>query len=300
MSFLEEQFDLCASFGVAIGEGFSVEVSETKGGNEYRQLNNPYPKLELDISFENRLESVFMDDLVDLFRRSGGTFGGFRYTHVLESSTNGNKDVPTYADQLAVFVTTKQYQITKWYGTEGDSDATRRRIRKPRAGSVVVGIRNQSSNSYQLELPQQWSVDTTTGIITFDDNLTDGIVGITNAAQAVVDFSPFAHPFSVNDTVHFSDVGGMVQINGLRALIVSSTATTITIDLDTQLFDTYTTGGNANTEPQTGEEEVLAGCYFDFPMRFTTDISGATIGNKSGGNYVLSSAVQLIEILNPQ
>lgn len=299
MAFLEEQFDLCASFGGSLGESYSVEISETKGGNEYRLLNHPYPKLEIEINFDNRLESTFRNDIIDLFHRSNGIFGGFRYPWSQDFSTKDYVGVPSFDDQLCVLVTTNNYQITRWYGTEGGSTAARRRIKKPRSGSVLVGIRNNSSNSYKVQLIQQWSVDITTGIITFDANAQDNIVDISQAAQAVIDFSPGSHPYSVNDTVHISEVSGMVQINGLRATIVSATATTITIDIDSTSFDAYSSGGVTNTVPQTSEEEVVAGCYYDIPVRFLTDLAGASINNRNGENLIITSGVQLIELLNP-
>lgn len=71
------------------------------------------------------------------------------------------------------------------------------------------------------------------------------ITNISKAANAVVTVP--AHGYSVGATVVFSGVEGMVEINGLRGKVLSVTTNTITIDIDTTGFSTFTgdTGGIA-------------------------------------------------------
>jgi hypothetical protein len=74
------------------------------------------------------------------------------------------------------------------------------------------------------------------------------ITGISKAAQAVVTAT---HAFTSADygvtVVTFSAVVGMIQINGLRGTVVSSTSTTsFTVNIDTTGFTTYSSGGEAN------------------------------------------------------
>lgn len=71
------------------------------------------------------------------------------------------------------------------------------------------------------------------------------ITGITKAVNAVVTVP--AHGYQIGATVVFSGVEGMVEINGLRGKVLSVTTDTITIDLDTTGFSTFTgdTGGIA-------------------------------------------------------
>lgn len=294
--FLEEQFDVCEGFGSSLGINYAVQHISTKAGNEYAQLIHPYQVLTVDLEFNNKQEQIFVDQILDLFNRSNGTYGGFRFPYRMDFSTNDYTDVPTFADQLCVLLAARQYQITRWYGFEGEATASRRRIRKPRAGTVLVGIRDVSSDGYDVQLTNGWSVDNTTGIITFAANNQKSISNISQAAQAVITVGA-AHGYSINDTVYISGVTGMVQINSIRATVVNVSGTTITVDVNSTGFDAYSSDGVINTEPQ-DSEEVTAGCYFDIPMRFETNLSAQFV-SRSGPNLILTSGIQFIERLNP-
>ena len=68
------------------------------------------------------------------------------------------------------------------------------------------------------------------------------ITAITQAASAVVTVGA-SHTFVVGEAVGFSGVAGMVEINGLTALITAIGATTITVNIDSTAFTAYTSGG---------------------------------------------------------
>lgn len=288
--FLEEVFEGCPAYGSAFSESFAVHEVSTANGNSYPSLRNPYPTLTFELGMQNKLTEVQLDQVIDLYNRVGGRFGGFRLHHHAEFSTNNYRDAPTFSDQMAVLVSAGVYQIMRWYGTQGDSSATRRRIRKPVAGSVLAGIRNPTTGDKQIT---DFSVDTTTGLITLGANKTDTIAGITQAAQAVVDVG--TNTFVVGDSVYFSGVSGMTQINGRRGNVVAKPDSThITVDINSTGFSAYSSGGTLNTRPQTGES-VVAGCEFDIPVRFATDLDGVTYSSYE----ILSSTITLIEWLNP-
>lgn len=302
--FLEERIDQKFSFGSAWSEVFAAEAVTTEGGDEYTRLRHPYPQLMIDLDFMNRTEAYLFDEILDLYRRSGGIFGGFRWYFPSEFSTNGNKGAPTYDDQACVLSSAGIYQITKWYNTEGVSTSTRRRIRKPVAGTVLVGIRDDFDNPVQVVAtgvsPERWTVDTTTGLVTFKANRSKVITGITQAAQAVVTVGS-AHGYVANDSVHFSGVAGMTEINGLRATVQSVAATTITVNIDSQAFSAFSVAsplGQVNTRPQ-ANETVTAGCQFDIPVRFETDLSSVGYAAKNSSDIVMSTGVRLVEKLNP-
>src|SRR5690606_21265200 len=187
--FLEERLDLTAAYGATVLSEFEVNVVETHNGNEYRQLRHPYPRALLELDFTNRTEAEIMDTLLELYHRSGGRFGGFRFKNWLDYSSNGRKGAPTFNDQVCSEVSSGVYQLVKWYGTQGSSTATRRRIRKPVAGTVVVGIRDDFGLPHQITAtgvsPQRWTVDATTGLVTFKANRQRSITAITQAGQAV-------------------------------------------------------------------------------------------------------------------
>jgi len=79
------------------------------------------------------------------------------------------------------------------------------------------------------------------------------ITAITKAANAVV--TAAAHGYQVGWIAVFAGVQGMVEINSLRGKVMSVTTDTITVDIDTTGFSTFTgdTGGLAgNAEGGTG------------------------------------------------
>lgn len=290
--FLEEVFTGCIDYGSAKDRRYAVDVVTDAADNAYPILRHPYVIARFEAGVSNRTHADMMDDIIGLFDRCGGTFGGFRVKDITDYTTNNWIDAPTFRDQLCVAVSAASgtYQITRWYGTEGGTTAARRRIRKPVAGSVLAGIRDASGNDHQITA---FSVDTTIGIITLSANKTDTIVGITQAASAVVDIG--TNTISVGDSVHFSGVSGMTQINGRRGQVTAKPDSThITVNINTTGFSAYTSGGTINTRPQTGET-VRAGCEFDIPCRFESDLSGIMHTNYDA----LSTTVTLVEWLNP-
>lgn len=80
----------------------------------------------------------------------------------------------------------------------------------------------------------------------FPTNLSSSIniSGITQAVNGVVTFSTGTQPVA-GETVCFYTVGGMTQINGLCTVVVSSTANTVTLTLNTTAFSAFvaSTGG---------------------------------------------------------
>lgn len=289
MSFLEERIREEILQGSSYSEEYSVDLVETNSGNEFRRLRFPYPRLRYTIELLDDYPE-FRTQVVEFFHKSGGQFGGFRLKHKQEYTTNNFVDAPTFDDQAAILDSTGVYQIVRWYGTEGDTTQTRRRIRKPVTGTILVGIRDDFSNPVQLV--QGFTASTTTGLITFDANKTGVITAITQAASAVVTIS--SHPFVVNDSVHLSGVVGMTEINGLRGTVTAKTPNTLTVDIDSTAFTAYTSGGVANTRPQTNET-VTAGCEFDIPARFETRVADFNYSNFN----ILESTLSLVEILNP-
>lgn len=297
--FLEERITEKLLYGSGFTESYAVQKSETFAGNTYSKLLHPYPVARYEINLLDLREDL-RQAAVDLYHRSGGTHGGFRAKHFEDYSTNNYVDVPTYNDQKALLTTGTSYQITRWYGDESDNTSTRRRVKKPVVDSVIVGIRDDLNNPHQIiEVSTdpdpdvtRWTVDNTTGIVTFTANSQNTITGISQASSAVLTLSA-SHGRVVDDSVHISSVSGMTEINGLRGTITAVTATTVTVDIDSSLFTAYTSGGETNTAPQ-ANETVTAGCYFDLPMRFDSEL------NVNFSNYeVLSSGLSLVEILNP-
>ncbi len=71
------------------------------------------------------------------------------------------------------------------------------------------------------------------------------ITAITKASSAVVTVG--AHTFATGDVLAFSGVAGMTQINGLTGTVTAIGATTVTVNINSTGFSTYTSGGTAAT-----------------------------------------------------
>lgn len=306
MAFIEERFNESFSYGSGIGKQYSVEVTETASGNEYRKLLHPYAVLTADLDFSNRTEAWVSDYIRDLYDRSSGMFGGLRWKNPTDYSTNARKGIPTFNDQ-ACLVSGTDYQIIKWYGTEGGATASRRRIRKPVASTTLAGIRDDFGNPVQVQndlvtSPNvvRWTVDTTTGLITFAANVQKTVTSISQAASAVIGFGT-THTYIVDDTVHLSSVSGMTEINGLRGTVTAIGANDITVDIDSTLFTAFATASPnlavVNTAPQS-TETVVAGCEFDIPVRFDSD-SVESLLTRNSVDVIMGTSLRLIELLNP-
>src|SRR5574337_629318 len=242
--FLEQQINGAkfALYGATFDEEYAVETVVTAGGADYPRLIHPYPVLSFDLSSLAAHDALYTG-LLDLYRRAYGSYGGFRLRHWDEWSTNGGSGV-----LLA----------------EGKPT---RRLFKPVAGSVRVAIAGQEIGNVGAT---RWTVDITTGRVTFAADKTKAITAITQASQAVLTVGA-SHGFVVNDVVQVSGVAGMTQINGLRAAVTAIGASTITLAINSTTFSAYTSGGVVHSAPQTGEA-VTAGCEFDIPVKFLTKL----------------------------
>lgn len=282
--FLEERLTHAVRYGSSWGDEFDVEVVATSSGQEYRRLRHPLPRRYFNVDYVMETDA-FGAQVLDLYQRCYGMYAGFRVR--AEDDYKTSAGVVTAFDQTLEVVTAGSvYQLVKSYGAGTPISIGRpvRTIYKPVAGTVLIGIDAMSQPS------AMWSVDTTTGRVTFSVNKTRSITGINKASQAIVTVG--THTFTTNDTVYISGVAGMTQINNKRYRIVSTGSTTITLDVNSTAFSAYSGSGTVNTAPQTGEV-VKGGCEFDIPCRFNSrlQIQYANRGVRS------ASSIELVELL---
>ena len=287
-AFLEERLPVNIRLGASFVDGYAVEITTTASGVEYRKLTHPHPIRTGTISF-TMLRNDLAGQVLDLYHRAYGTYAGFRVKCVDDYSTNNYTGIPTAFDFTAVKLTDTTYQIARAYGSAGTPLSIGfpyRKIYKPIAGSILVGVNSVAMN-------YAWTASTTTGIITFGLNKTSTITGITKASQAVI--STTGGPYFVTESAHISGVVGMTEINGKRGVITSvNPGVSITVNIDTSSgYSTYVSGGTLNLNPQTGES-VTAGCYFDLPFRFNSKIE---VGSLSSD--VRDCNLEIIELIAP-
>lgn len=287
--FLEERLSDLIRYGSGWQDDFAVDVVRSAAGDEYRRLIHALPVRSFDISY--MLDNARLwSELVNVYHRAHGMYAGFRARCFDEYSTNGATGAPTAFDQSLLLVSTGVYQLRKFYGTDkaaGAAGYSYRTIKKPVSSTTVVGIGPTAIRG------ADWSVDTTTGRITFAADVTRSITSIGQSSQAQIVVGG-GHTFVSGQSVQISGVGGMTQINGLRALVVSADDNSITVAINSSAFSAYTSGGVVHTRPQVGEA-VTGGCEFDFPVRFA---SALPVGQDYPG-WRPVEAVKLGEILNP-
>lgn len=296
--FLDETLNPDPSYGSAFGEAYDVITQVTAGSNsappsEHSKLVHPFPLTRLSLNFENRKRQFTQDEILDLYHKAGGTHGAFRVHHHSDYSSNSYTGTPTAADQVLELSVNdpaaNKFQLTRWYGTQGDPTATRRRILKPVAGSIKIGIRDAGGSDH--ELTQGYTASATTGEVVYTEN-SQAITGITKGATTSIEVGS-GHGYSVGDSVTFREIAGTTELNGQRATVSDTTSTIIVVDIDSSAFGDYTSGGNVHQAPQP-DEHATAGFQFDLPMRFETELADITYSNWD----IMGATISLVEVRN--
>lgn len=288
--FLEERLPIGVRMGATFADEYRVDITQTANGSEYRRLVHPYPRRVFNVAYTQQTADLW-DEILALYHRAYGMFAGFRVKALDDYTTNGRTGTPTATDQALATVTAGSvYQLQVKYGAGGTPLGIGEPVRtifKPVPGTTRVAV-----GGVEVATPAMWSVSTTTGRVTFASNKTRSITGITQAATAVVTVG--AHTFVTGESVHFSGVAGMTQINGLRGTITATGATDITVNINSSAFSAYASGGTVNTNPQTGEA-VTGGCEYDIPCRFNSRIDVAAVAR----GVRVADAIEIVELLNP-
>lgn len=169
MAFDDVQLPLRVGFGSAGGPAFSTDIIAVEGGYERRNQNWSQARRNYDAATGLR-SAADVATLTGFFLARAGRARGFRlkdwsdYTSASDGTSNpafGHQSLGTGNGS------TTQFQLKKHYSSGGVTHS--RDIRKPIAGSVLVGINGTQSTS-------GWSVDAATGIITFSSPPTSGAV----------------------------------------------------------------------------------------------------------------------------
>lgn len=286
--FLEERISEQIRMGASYVDEYEVEIVETSGGQEYRSLVHPFPARRFDISYLLDNDKTYAQ-MQAIYHRAHGRYAGFRIRCVDEWSSNGRDGTPTAFDQACGYVSTGVYQLRKYYGTDKPAGAAGypyRVIFKPVAGTVKAAI-----GAFIIPVGDV-SVDTVTGKILIGNR--SAPINAINRATSLVNTND-VHPFSVGDYVVFQNVGGTVELNGIRARVsVVNSLDSFTVDLNMTLMSNFSSGGTAQTRPLVSET-VTAGFEFDFPVRFNTAMP---VGQDFPGHRSVDG-IELIELLNP-
>jgi uncharacterized protein (TIGR02217 family) len=158
-AFHEVQFPTDISEGSTGGPQFNTEVVALSSGYEKRNANWDYPRERWNVAYGIKDESL-LTLLSEFFYARKGRLTGFRFKNP--------DDFQTTDEELGTGDgSTQGFQLVRTYTSGGET--TTRKITKPVAGTVDVYVDSvlQGSNV---------SVDTTTGIVTFDSPPSSGEV----------------------------------------------------------------------------------------------------------------------------
>ncbi|MFZ5610171.1 MAG: phage distal tail protein, Rcc01695 family [Pseudomonadota bacterium] len=159
--FHEVRFPVDIAFGATGGPVFSTTVSEMVSGAEQRNINWAQARARYDVGGGLRGEAD-LAQLIAFFRARQGRAHGFRFKDWADfssasvgTSVSASDQVLGAGDGLAT-----SFQLVKHYGDLG-ADVVRP-ILKPVAGTVRVALDG-------VELTSGWVVDTTTGVLDFEN-----------------------------------------------------------------------------------------------------------------------------------
>lgn len=160
MSFTETLLPLRVGFGSTGGPNFSTEVVVIDSGFERRNQNWSQARRVFDARTGVR-SAADAATLLAFFHARAGRAQGFRLRDWTDySSATDNISAPSFADQALGTGdgATVAFQLVKKYGSGGVAHS--RPIKKPVENSVLIGVSG-------TPLPSGWSLDPTTGVVTF-------------------------------------------------------------------------------------------------------------------------------------
>lgn len=160
MSFIETpRFPEDVSYGSTGGPNYRTDVVQLAGGAEARNSRWSYPLHRYDVAFGVRTQ-LQLETLLDYFHAMGGRLHGFRFKDWGDFKSNSATLSPADTDQVIGTgdAAETDFQLVKVY-TTGSLSRTRV-ITKPVSGTVVVALDGVPQGS-------GWSVDTTTGVVSF-------------------------------------------------------------------------------------------------------------------------------------
>ena len=147
----QARFPTDIAYGSEGGPEFSTEVIELGNQSEQRNVNWEYPREKWNVAYGvKRAEQL--DALNAFFMAMRGRATGFRFKNHADFEAVKSPIVPVPGSGAS-------FQLAKVYSVGGSS--LRRKISKPVSGTVHVFVGGE-------EVMSGWTVDATTGVLTFD------------------------------------------------------------------------------------------------------------------------------------
>lgn len=154
------------SFGSSGGPAYSTDVVTVSSGYETRNINWSQARHEYDAAFGIR-DQTYLANLIEFFHAVKGKAKAFRFKDWSDYTSSGTDNVSSTDQLLGVGNgSDTEFQLKKTYSY---GFVTEREIKKPVTGTVFVSLNDVTQST-------GWSVDTTTGIITFDTAPSGGTI----------------------------------------------------------------------------------------------------------------------------
>jgi uncharacterized protein (TIGR02217 family) len=272
MSFIETRFlDNFIALGSSGGPRYNTEVTELSSGLEQRNQAWAYPRHRYLLGISAG-ESSKIEDLRQLHHSTRGRFNGFRFKDFNDFTSAANIDgTPAFDDQSMGFGdgTSLSYQLLKNYAAAAGT--VTRKITKPIAALFLLGYKGTGWTVQ--DIGDRWSLDATTGIVTFLADISKSITGATDQGGGVTRITSVAHGvLATAGTIHLSTfTGDWAGMNDRRYAIVARSTDWIDVTWNSSGYTAYSSNaGQINTIPQT-TEELMWGGEFDVPVRFAND-----------------------------
>lgn len=290
MSFFETpRFPDCIALGARGGPTFFTELVSVYSGHEQRNQVWRYGRLKWEVGHVPR-PAEDMHELIRFFRQMRGRLHGFRFKdHTDYQAESGGAGYVFASDGhptgLPIGQLFKRYE-------DGTSAYDERVITKPVAGTVAL-LKDG------VDQPTGWTLDTTTGEVTFTALASKTVTAITNANPAVV--TATSHGFTNGQTIYLSAVTGMTEVNERAFEIGGVTTHTFTlVGEDATDYGVFSGTANASRYPQPAETWTWTGEY-DTPCRFDTDEMQIHVIDKAGAGSLIEAwePIPIVEIRMP-
>jgi uncharacterized protein (TIGR02217 family) len=161
-AFHEVRFPDAIAYGATGGPVWSTTVTTLSTGAEQRNQNWVNARHRWNIATGIKKLADF-HQVLRFFQARRGRLHGFRFKDWQDYSSAASPNVPTSAGDHIIGVGPGPHQLVKIYSDAGGSWT--RTIRKPVANTVKIRVGAFDQVSPGWTYP--WSVDTTTGIVTF-------------------------------------------------------------------------------------------------------------------------------------
>lgn len=169
-AFHEVRFPPSISYGAVGGPTFRTTIFTRNSGFEDRNVEWTYARAEYDVAHAIKTQAELDEVRAFFFARRGRAYG-FRFKDWTDYKSCVAIGTPTNMDQVLGTGngTLTQFQLAKTY--DDTINPYIRPIRKPVSGSVVVSL-----NGVAQDLGSDFTLSTSTGIITFTVPVPNGVI----------------------------------------------------------------------------------------------------------------------------